>query len=188
MIARRSTRRMMELVNAILDVSRLESGRMPIEATAFDMVKVVADALQAQTALASEKDIHLENHVPSMLPAAWADRGLIHRVLQNLVGNGIKFTPNGGTVSVTASLDEQAPQPMLLLSVSDTGFGIPPEIQSRLFQKFVTGGQEGRGSGLGLAFCKLAVEAHGGGIWVDSIPDHGTTFAFTVPVAPQGPQ
>jgi signal transduction histidine kinase len=113
---------------------------------------------------------------------------LIHRVLQNLVGNGIKFTPDGGAVSVTANLDEQAPQPVLLLSVSDTGSGIPPEIQGRLFQKFVTGGQEGRGSGLGLAFCKLVVEAHGGRIWVDSIPDHGTTFTFSVPVAPLEPQ
>ena len=187
-ITRRNTRRMMELVNGILDVSRLESGRMPMEPDALDVVQVVEEVLQAQTPLASENGIRLENSVSPTLPPAWADRGLIHRVLQNLVGNGIKFTPDGGVVSVTANLDEQALQPMLLLSVSDTGFGIPSEIQGRLFQKFVTGGQEGRGSGLGLAFCKLAVEAHGGRIWVDSIPDHGTTFTFTVPVARQGPQ
>ena len=76
-----------------------------------------------------------------------------------------------------------SPQPIVLISVHDTGPGIPPEIQSQLFHKFVTGSQKGRGSGLGLAFCKLAVEAHGQQIWVDSLPGHGTVFTFTLPIA-----
>ena len=73
-----------------------------------------------------------------------------------------------------------SPQPIVLISVHDTGPGIPPEIQSQLFHKFVTGPQKGRGSGLGLAFCKLAVEAHGQQIWVDSLPGQGTVFTFTI--------
>ena len=181
-ITRRNTRRMMELVNSILDVSRLESGRMPIEPCALSVIDLIADAIRAQSALSSEKGIRLESSLPSALPFAWADASLIHRVMQNLIGNAVKFTPQGGLVSVAASLDKQAPQPMLLISVSDAGPGISPEIQGRLFQKFVTGREEGSGSGLGLAFCKLTIEAHGGRIWVDSILDHGTTFTFTLPV------
>jgi signal transduction histidine kinase len=103
-------------------------------------------------------------------------------VLQNLIGNAIKFTPPHGTISVTAARRE-AEQPestKLLVQVRDSGAGIPPDIKSRLFQKFVSGQQPERGSGLGLAFCKLALEAHGERIWVESEPGHGTTFFFSL--------
>jgi signal transduction histidine kinase/DNA-binding response OmpR family regulator len=186
-MAERNARRMRELVNSILDVSRLESGRMPVEWQAFSLPALVQEALEMQAALAGEKAIRLVTNVPPDLPAAWADKSLIGRVLQNLVGNALKFTPPEGVIRVTAKREDST----LLVAVSDSGPGIPPEIQTRLFQKFVTGRQEGRGSGLGLAFCKLAIEAHGGKIWVESQSAssdgaaHGTTFTFTLGTEPK---
>ena len=113
-----------------------------------------------------------------------ADLNLIQRVLQNLIGNAVKFTPEGGCVQVAARLIQEPPDAaVVLISISDTGPGIPLEIQSQLFQKFVTGGQQEHGSGLGLAFCKLAVEAHGQRIWVDSSVGKGTTFTFSLAAA-----
>ena len=183
-VAQHSAHRMLELINAILDVSRLESGRMPLEQRAFSLADLVSESLKAQTALADNKNIRLESSVSSELPQVWADADILARVLQNLIGNAIKFTPAGGVVSVTVRCEEQARRTRLSVQVSDTGPGIPPEIQSRLFQKFVSGRQEERGSGLGLAFCKLAVEAHGERIWVESTPGQGTTFTFSLAIAP----
>jgi two-component system clock-associated histidine kinase SasA len=140
--------------------------------------------LQAQQILAQDKNITLENRVPIDLPPVYADESLMRRVLQNLVGNAVKFTPPGGRVTLAAELTTMiAAEPLVLVSVHDTGPGILPEIQAQLFQKFVTGTQKGRGSGLGLAFCKLAVEAHGQQIWVDTLPGQGTVLTFTIAVA-----
>lgn len=177
-IAHTNTVRMLELVNAILDISRLESQQMPLEYALVSPADLVADVLNAQLLLVADKGLYLENSVPSTLPPVWADAVLIKRVLQNLVGNAIKFTSAGGTVRVTAR-PETSDRPRILVSVSDTGPGIPAEIQARLFQKFVTGGQE-RGSGLGLAFCRMVMEAHGERIWVESTSESGTTFTFTL--------
>jgi signal transduction histidine kinase len=110
------------------------------------------------------------------------DNEIIGRVLQNLLGNAIKFTPPGGKIEMTARPPETTASTLLWVAVSNSGPGIPPEIQDRLFQKFVTGRQEESGSGLGLAFCRLAVEAHGGRIWVESEPGQLTTFQFTLPI------
>lgn len=108
---------------------------------------------------------------------------MLKRVLQNLVSNAIKFTPAGGVVRVTARADPSE-EPRLLVSVSDTGPGVPAEIQDRLFQKFVTGRQLGHGSGLGLAFCKMVIEAHGERIWLDNTYENGAMFTFTLPLPP----
>ena len=109
--------------------------------------------------------------------------GLIERVLKNRVGNAIKFTPAGGVVRVAARTDT-SDRAGHVVFVSDTGEGIPLEVQDRLFQRFVTGQQAGRGNGLGLAFCKMVMEAHGERIWVESTSKSGTTFAFTLPLPP----
>jgi len=184
-----SLQRTLTLVNNILDVSRLESGRMPLECAAVSLSDLVAETLGTQTLLAAQKGLRLESDVPATLPPVWADGGVVDRVLQNLIGNACKFTPEGGLIRVTADAAVDAgnghdtPTSHVVLAVSDTGPGIPPELQDRLFQKFVTGGQQGSGSGLGLAFCRLAVEAHNGRLWVESEPGHGTTFHLTLPVA-----
>jgi signal transduction histidine kinase len=159
---------------------------MPLEHTLISLPGLITETLESQLPLATDKGLHLESDVPGGLPLAWADAGLIERVLQNLIGNAIKFTPSGGTVRVSArvSPSEQSDQSRLLVSISDTGPGIHPEIQDRLFQKFVTGRHERHGSGLGLAFCKMVMEAHGERIWVENTSERGTTFTFTLPTPP----
>jgi PAS domain S-box-containing protein len=194
-IARNSTQKMLHLINNILDVSQLESGRMPLRHEPVSLANLIAETLRTQAPLAADKSLRLESDVSPLLPPAWADVKLIERVLQNLVDNAIRFTPPSGRVRVTArSADEETikqadRQPAeilhLCVSVSNSGSGIPPELQSRLFQKFATGDQQESGSGLGLAFCKLVVEAHGGRIWAESEPGQATTFNFTLPVAPE---
>jgi signal transduction histidine kinase len=192
-IADHSTRRMIDLVNSILELTRLERGRIPLNLAPLSVADLVNETLRMQSPLAVTKNLQLENKMPPDLPLAWADAELVGRVLQNLVGNAVKFTPAGGVVRVTGGEGrgrtggraggEAEPSPWLRVSVTDNGPGISPELQGRLFQRFVVGEQEGRGSGLGLAFCKLAVEAQEGEIWVDSEPGRGATFTFTLPIA-----
>ncbi len=182
-IAQKSTKGMLQLVRAILEISRLESQQMPLDHTLISLADLVAGVLDSQLPLAAEKGLHLESDVPPTLPPAWADARLIERVLKNLISNAIKFTPAGGVVQVTARADTSE-RSRLLVSVSDTGPGISPGIRDRLFRKFVAGQQAGRGSGLGLAFCKMVIEAHGERIWVESTSESGTTFIFTLPLPP----
>jgi signal transduction histidine kinase len=199
-IAASSTQGMLELVNKILDVSRLEGGHMPLHCAQVSLADVIAEVLGTQSSLAMDKGVRLETQVPPDLKPIWADAKLIARVLQNLVDNAIKFTPSGGLVRVSVSPltsktvgqagGHAAAKTYLCVSVSDSGPGIPPELRSRLFQKFATGRQAGSGSGLGLAFCKLAVEAHEGQIWAEpedlrwgSRSGPGTTLSFTLPLA-----
>ncbi len=178
-IADRGTKRMLNLVNTILDISRLEDGQMPLEYIPIDLPGFVEDIIQSQMPLAIDKALHIENMLPTNLPTVAGDRGLLERVFQNLIGNAIKFTPSGGTICITAR--EEATDPTrIYISINDTGAGIPPEIQGRLFEKFTSGKQTGRGSGLGLAFCKMVLDAHNENIWVESSDERGTTFTFTL--------
>ena len=179
-IALNSTQRMLGLVNAILDVNRLESGQMPLVREPLPLRDATTEVLLTQMPLALEKQLRLENQVPATLPVPNADGGLMRRVLQNLVGNAIKFTPDGGLVRVSGALDPDGRH--VVVTVADTGPGLPPEIRANLFQKFVTGRHRERGSGLGLAYCRLAVEAHGGKIWAVSEPGWGAVFSFTLPL------
>jgi signal transduction histidine kinase len=178
-----STDRMLAMVNAILDISRLESGRMPVNPELIVMPELVSSLLRTQRPLAEEKGIEIQTSLATEA-TAWADKSLIERVFQNLVGNALKFTPEGGTVQVVVETRETDKGLRQHVSVKDSGSGIPPEIRERLFQKFTTGSQQQRGSGLGLAFCKMAVEAHGEHIWVESSSSEGTTFTFTLPLPP----
>jgi signal transduction histidine kinase len=154
---------------------------MPLKYEGMAVLDLVTAALAQQQALALEKAITLQSHVLEGLPPARIDRSLVERVLQNLIGNAVKFTPQQGTIRVTADLDPDSYGDWLIFFVYNTGEGIPLDLQERLFDKFTTGTQEGRGSGLGLAFCKMVVEAHGGRIWVESTPGQDATFAFTLP-------
>jgi len=179
-IALNSTQRMLSLVNAILDVNRLESGQMMLVREPLSLHAAVTEVFRAQIPQVMEKNLHLENAVPAALPAPMVDGGLIRRVLQNLVGNAIKFTPEDGRIRVSAAAEPGGSR--VLVTVMDSGPGLPADIRSSLFQKFVTGRHRERGSGLGLAYCKLAIEAHGGRIWVGSEPGWGAVFHFTLPL------
>ena len=181
--ARNSAERMLTLVNDILDISRLESGRMPIESEPVVLSELVANSCQMQMALASQKQIELIHSIAEDI-VVWADNRLMERVLQNLVGNALKFTDDEGVVRITAEERETDRGLRVFVSVQDSGGGIPMEIRERLFQKFTTGSQQARGSGLGLAFCRMVLEAHGEQIWVARSSDKGTTFTFTLPLLP----
>jgi PAS domain S-box-containing protein len=182
-IAARGTKNMLSLVTAILDVSRLETGEIQLAYSSLALDQLVAEIVQLQAPLASAKQLRMLNNVATALPPIWADDKLVRRVFQNLVGNAIKFTPSGGSITTTAERRD-GEQTQILITIRDTGPGIPQELHSRLFQKFVTGSLEGTGSGLGLAFCRLAIEAHGGQIWIESDPGMGATFKFTLPADP----
>lgn len=175
-IARSSTERMLSLVNAILDISRLESGRLPLTLEPFSLNELVQEVLTLQLPLAEQKQITLTSELPPEGLLVVGDKGLLGRVIQNLVGNALKFTPDEGQVSVSAF----AQGAKIQVAIQDTGPGIPLDLQERLFQKFVTGTYEGKGSGLGLAFCRMVLEAHDERIWVSSKPGKGTTFTFTL--------
>jgi signal transduction histidine kinase len=148
----------------------------------MDVAAAVNEAFALQRGLAEARGLTLANEVPEGLPRAWADRDLLLRVLQNLIGNAIRFSPHGGRVRVGAEPLPGEPGE-LRVTVADEGPGVAPEVRDRLFEKFATGRHEGRGTGLGLHFCKLAVEAHGGRIHSVNAPGGGALLAFTLPGA-----
>ena len=171
---------MQAMVDAILDIARLETGAMPLERGRLLLAALLAEVLKLEEPLARDKGIRLVSNVPEGLEA-WADRDVVRRVFQNLLGNSLKFTPRGGAIRVEAAAEEG----MLRVAVSDTGAGIADDTRERLFEKFASGRGAGGGSGLGLAFCRLAVQAHGGRIWVESPSGPGVTFVFTLPTQPE---
>jgi two-component system phosphate regulon sensor histidine kinase PhoR len=123
----------------------------------------------------------LESDVPADLPAILADRSRVEQVVLNLVHNAIKFTPAHGTITVSAQADQGA----LVVTVADTGVGVPEEEMPRLFERFYKAdrARSSEGTGLGLAIAKHIVQAHGGVIWVDSVVGKGSRFSFTLPLA-----
>lgn len=186
-IVRTNGERMMAMINAILDIARLETGQVPLKREPLSPVELVSEVINTLVPSAEERQIELVFDPAPNLPFVLIDPSLIERVINNLVNNAIKFTSPGGKVVVGAVVEGRC----LVLSVADTGPGIDRNLRDKLFQKFSVGRIEGRGSGLGLAFCKLAVEAHGGRIWIESPspslpPDFagpGSVFSFTLPLA-----
>ena len=154
---------------------------MPLRYERTALPALIREALLSQTPLIEAKQIRLESSVPADLPPVKLDQSMIWRVLQNLVDNAVKFTPEKGSISLGAEYTNGAVR-LITVSVCNTGPGIAPELKERLFEKFVTGQQEGSGSGLGLAYCRMVVQAHGGELWVESVPDRETVFYFTLPV------
>lgn len=179
-IARESGAKLLAMVESILDVARLEAGGVPLDRQPLDLAELVGEVLGQQRPVADLRRQSLSAELSPGLPRAWADRPLLVRVLQNLVGNAVKFGLEGGRVKVSVAPPE-GPHGPLTVRVSDDGPGVPEELRPRLFEKFVTGRLPGRGAGLGLLFCRLAVEAHGGRITLENDPGPGATFAFTLP-------
>jgi signal transduction histidine kinase len=143
-------------------------------------------AFQQVAGVAKEKSLSLVPDVESELPPLPADEEKLRRILVNLIGNAVKFTPRHGTITALVRTDPA--ENAVLFGIQDTGEGIPKEAFERIFQKFgqVETRKEGRkmSTGLGLTFCKMAVEAHGGRIWVESELGKGSTFYFTIPLQP----
>ena len=183
-LAEQSTNRMLRIVDALLDISKLESGQMPVNQEVMAVRPLLKNIVSQFRPLVSVAKIDLEISADPDLPLLYVDPDLITRVLSNLLDNAIKFTPDGGHIEVWARLDPETTPVTMLIGVSDSGPGIPPLEQDRLFKKFqqvsTTRGRRS-GTGLGLPFCKLAVEAHGGEIWTESEVGAGATLIVRLP-------
>jgi signal transduction histidine kinase len=176
---------LLRMINDLLDISKMENGSLKLECADLNVGALAAEAMQQVAALADEKRITLAQEIAPDLPRLYADEDKLVRTLVNLLGNAIKFTPVGGRVTLSAcrSNTEKA----ILFSVSDTGEGIPAEAFDRIFEKFGQVEERAAGhrgsTGLGLTFCKMVVEAHGGRIWVESELRQGSAFSFVIPLS-----
>ena len=170
------------LIDDLLDLTRIEAGALSVALDRLDARQVVGDVVGSQRLLASSASIEMQLEIDDQLPAIWADRDRLLQVLENLLGNAIKFTPRGGRITVRV-----APRAgEVLFSVTDTGPGIPAESLAHIFDRFWQANRAKRhGAGLGLAICKGIVEAHHGRLWVESTLGRGSTFWFTIPIAPR---
>ena len=177
----RSADWMKVLIQDLLDVASIEAGRLSVDRRPLDLAPLADEAFEMFAAGAQEKAIELVASMPADLPRVDADERRVLQVLSNLVGNAMKFTEPGGRISVSARIDG----PMAVVTVSDTGAGIPPEELPHLFDRFWHKQRNARerGTGLGLAISRGIVEAHGGQIWVDSEVGRGSAFHFSLPVA-----
>jgi len=172
---KRAGQRMNRLIQDLLDVAKLETGRVGIDAKSTEIAPLLREAHEMLSPLATEKGVRLDVSVADRLPAITADAGRVLQVMSNLVGNAIKFTPAGGRIVMRAG----AAPGGVRFSVSDTGPGIPQEQLPKVFGHFWQADPaDRRGIGLGLTIAKGIVEAHGGRIWVESPPGQGTTFHF----------
>jgi PAS domain S-box-containing protein len=168
------------LIRDLLDVNRLDAGKLAIETAPIDPSVLLTDALQTLRPLVVEKGIDLDLQIQSGLPKVMADRARIQQTLSNLVGNAIKFSPAGTKIVVMARGFDDS----VVISVLDEGKGIPPEQLPRVFDRYWQSARTDRqGAGLGLAIAKGIIETHGGRIWMESSPGEGTTASFTLPYA-----
>jgi len=175
------------MINDLLDVSKMEDGSMRLAYSNPSPEMLVERAIRQVEQLAREKNLELTTQIPTKLPILTVDEDKLRRVIVNLLANAVKFTPAGGTVTVSVRTGDCGD--VVRFSVQDTGEGIPREAFNRIFEKFgqVEGSNAGQrnSTGLGLTFCKMAVETHGGSIWVDSEVGKGSKFSFTVPIRPR---
>jgi PAS domain S-box-containing protein len=181
--ARLSADRLIELVNDLLDISRLESGKLQVSIESVDLGETTRGVLIDVDTLVRDKGHVVSVTAPATVPPALADRQLIRQVILNLLSNAIKYTPEGGTIDVALAQGRT----MLRWSVRDSGIGIPKAAQGRLFEKFYRADNahtvDTEGTGLGLYLVRLIVERLGGEVTCESDEGQGTEFAFTVPIA-----
>jgi NtrC-family two-component system sensor histidine kinase KinB len=180
-IAENSTDRIQRLVSSLLDVNKLESGQPVVDQKVVDSLTLIKEAVEDVRPVIDGRRQKLQLDLPEKLRAIWVDRDMARRVLINLLENSSKFTPTEGRLEVGARADGA----WLEVWVKDNGPGIPPADQERIFDKFTRLRGKGRtgGLGIGLAFCRLAVQGHGGRIWVESDAGEGAIFHFTFPFA-----
>jgi signal transduction histidine kinase len=180
-----SADRLARLIDDLLDLSIIESGRTEIKAQYVSVPNLMRDVSHTLAPVALEKQIQLDADSLDGEQTAWADRDKVIQVLTNLISNAIKFTPPGGKISVGV---QKAAPGWIQVSVSDTGTGITPMEAARIFDEFYQVTQPGvnksRGAGLGLSISKKLIEMHGGKIWVESEPGKGSEFFFTLPTEP----
>ena len=178
--------RLTRMINDLLDLSKIEAGRLELHLEPLELEPVFSRALGATHPLFAEKSIKASGEVAAGLPPVYADADWLHQVLANLLSNAVKFSPEGGSIRISGRQNEG----FALISVADEGPGIPPDLLEQVFERF----QQARdpqkshplGTGLGLTISREIVERMGGKIWVESTPDAGAVFSFTVPLS-EGP-
>jgi signal transduction histidine kinase len=180
-IAQKNADRLFRMVSDILDLARIEAGRFQRRREPFDVVMSLRATIDRLRRMAEEREIAVSLTVPEDLAAVSADSVRVEQVFANLLGNALKFTPNGGQIAV--AVKDMGPE--LLVEIRDSGVGIPKEHLNRIFDRFyrvpLPAGSEVEGTGLGLSICKAVVEEHGGRIWVESQVGRGSTFFVTIP-------
>lgn len=183
-IAARSSSRLQTLIRSLLDITRLEAGHPIREANFVNLSDLIEDAQELVIPIIERRQAKLVVDIPANLPQVYVEEDMIRRVFVNLLDNASKYTPERKTVTVRVRQDGAGG--MVRASVSDEGPGIPKRYREIIFDKFRRMQEKGgpKGIGLGLAFCRLAVEAHGGRIWIDDAPGGGARFNFTLPTEP----
>jgi len=177
-----SGRHLLSLINDILDLSKVEAGRMDLEVTTFHLPDAIENALTLIRERASRHGIRLNKVIDDRLGDFTGDERKVKQILVNLLSNAVKFTPEGGQIRVEARLGDSA----VFVSVTDTGIGIAKEDQEVIFEEFRQVGSnyahKREGTGLGLTLTRKFVEVHGGKIWVESEAGKGSKFTFTLPL------
>ncbi|MDI6792773.1 MAG: CHASE2 domain-containing protein [bacterium] len=177
-IALRNTNRLTKLVEDILSLSKIESGKIKMELEETDLVALIQYAVSEMNILAEDNNISIHTSMSQSLPLVLADADRINQVLVNLLSNAIKFSRRGGRITIEAVEEPE----WIKVRVVDTGIGIPAEEMSKIFEKFHSPVTT-KGTGLGLSICKAIIEEHGGRIWAESRVGKGSTFCFTLPKA-----
>ncbi len=177
----RHTDELVHLVNNLLDIARIESGRVMMERKPCNLNNILQEVFDLLIVQAKEKEIELDANIAADTVDVFVDSGQIRRVFINIIGNALKFTPSKGKITVQSrKLDRK-----IQIDITDTGCGIPEEARESIFEEFYRVdnaiNQQVKGTGLGLALVKHIIEAHGGNIWVESRMGHGSTFSFTLP-------
>ena len=180
-IVKKNADRLLVLINDLLDLSRIEAGRVDLQRTSLDLACLISEVARSLRPLIEAKRQRLRLDLGDALPAVWADADRVMQILTNLISNAHKYTPMEGSITVAARRDDG----FVRVDVSDSGIGLSPEDQAQLFTKFFRvndpSPQAGRGTGLGLVITRLLVELHGGRITLSSAPGQGSTFSFTLP-------
>lgn len=172
---------LVHMVNDLLDISRIESGRIAMKLEPLNLTAIVEQIVDMLSVQAKEKEVNLIVDIPADANSVYADKSQVERVFINIIANALKFTPAGGRISIRTHKKGVFVQ----VEINDNGCGIPKEAQAKIFEEFYRVdnaiNQETKGTGLGLALTKHIVEAHEGKISVESTPGHGSTFVFTLP-------
>ncbi|MCB0129798.1 MAG: HAMP domain-containing histidine kinase [Caldilineaceae bacterium] len=183
-VLQRSTKRLLGIVTNLLDVTRIETGRMDINLASYDLVTIIDSVVLESMPQVLAKGHEIVVELGDNLPPVLCDEGRTIQIITNLISNATKYTPDGGRITISTRLADA--EGFLQISVADNGIGIPLEDQPRLFGSFYRAGNVYRtnatGAGLGLNITRSLVELHGGDIWFDSVPDRGTTFHVTLPI------
>lgn len=182
-IAEENARRLIRLINDMLDVDRMDSGKLRLTLRQSDMREVIRRGCEGNQGLAEAYHAHIECTVPESPLIAYCDEDRLIQALTNLTSNALKVTPKGGTVKITCIRDDAA-APRTIVYVDDQGPGVPEEFRSRIFGRFERALEDENkaGTGLGLAIAREIVSLHGGEIWFEDLPEGGTRFAFSMPV------